>query len=180
MRPCGRAKLLLDRAVQRADQHVGQPGEGLAGLLGRYRARQDARADQEHLLLRKDADAIEKVLVGFALAASERSSAGRKLGFLGQRAEEARIDHRVHDFGKLRQTVGKPRRGAENERDQRDQIGILPQQRKQPAAAVQPGEEPVEGDDGVIRIRRAGKMVQQHRHDLGELARARTRSCSEP
>ena len=123
-------ELLLDGAVQRADQHIREPREGLARLLRRHGARQDARADQEHVLLREDANAIEKVLVRSGLA-QRALEPGGKLGFLGQRAEEARIDHRIHGFRKLREAVGQPRRGAEHQRDQRDQIGILPQQRKQ-------------------------------------------------
>ena len=60
-------EIVLDRAVKRANEHVRQPGEGFARLLGRRRARQNARSDQEHLLLREDADAIEKVFVGVSL-----------------------------------------------------------------------------------------------------------------
>ena len=56
-------ELVLDRAMQRADQHVGEPRERLAGLLRRHGAGEDARADQEHLLLREDADAVEEILV---------------------------------------------------------------------------------------------------------------------
>jgi len=41
------------------------------------------------------------------------------------------------------ETIGQAGRSAENESDQRDEIGVLPQQREQPAASVQPGQEPV-------------------------------------
>ena len=57
---------LLDPPVQRADRDVGEPREGAARLLGRDRARQDARADQEHLLLAEQAQPVEKILVGCA------------------------------------------------------------------------------------------------------------------
>jgi hypothetical protein len=115
---------------------------------------------EKYLLLREDADAIEKVLVRSRLPQRALESR-RKLPFFRQRTEEARVDDRVHDVRRLRQTVGKPRRGAEHEPDQRDQVGILPQQRKQPSAAVQSGEKPVERNDRRVRIRRAGKMLEQ-------------------
>jgi hypothetical protein len=95
---------------------------------------------------------------------------GRELGFFGQRAKEARVDDRVHGLRKLSEAVGESWRGAEHERDQGDQIGILSQQRKQPPAAVQSGKEPVECHDRRIRVCQAGKMLKQHRHDFGELA----------
>ena len=126
-------------------------------------------ADQKHLLLSEGAGAVEKILVPCGL--TERAIERRgELVFLRQSAEEARIDDRVHDLGKLGETVGKARRGSENDRDQRNQVGILPQQRKQPAAAVQRREKPVERDDRRVRIRRACKFLEQGRHDLRELA----------
>ncbi len=56
----------LDRAMQRADHHIGEPRESFRRLLGRDRARQDARTDQEHLLLPEQAQPVEQVLVGAA------------------------------------------------------------------------------------------------------------------
>src|SRR5262249_46650311 len=104
---------------------------------------------------------------------------GRELGFFGQRAKEAGVDDRVHDLRKLSEAVGESWRGAKHQRDQGDQIGILSQQRKQPPAAVQPGEEAVECYGRRIRICRAGEMLKQHRHDFGELAaRERALECA--
>ena len=51
------SEIVLDAGMQRADQNVGEAREDLARLLGRDRAGQDARADQEHVLLAELADA---------------------------------------------------------------------------------------------------------------------------
>src|SRR5262249_39985893 len=87
---------------------------------------------------------------------SERSGGGRERTFFGQRAKEARMDARVHDRRKRSERVGESWRGAKQERNQGDQIGILSQQQKQPPPAVQPGKERVECDDRRIRVCRAG------------------------
>src|SRR5262249_57279483 len=76
-------EMLFDRAVKRANERIRQPGEGLARLLRRHGSRQDARPDQEHLLLGEDADAIEEVLIRPGLA--ERAlEGGRDLGSFRQ------------------------------------------------------------------------------------------------
>src|SRR5262249_57423857 len=117
-------KFLSDRAAKRENAPTPQRGEAPPRLLRRYGSRQDARPDQEHLLLGEDADAIEEVLIRGGLA--ERAlEGGRELSFFGQRAKEARIDDRVHDLRKLSETVGESWRGAKQERNQGDQIGIL-------------------------------------------------------
>ena len=53
----------LDGTVERANQDVGEARKYLARLLGGNRARQDSRADQKHMLLSKQADIVEKILV---------------------------------------------------------------------------------------------------------------------
>src|SRR6202021_103978 len=58
-----RYEILLDRALERTNEQLRQPGEGLARLLGRHGPGQDPGADQEHVLLGEDADAVENVLV---------------------------------------------------------------------------------------------------------------------
>ncbi len=124
----GLREILLHRAVKRADHYVGQRGEGVARLFGGDRLRQDARADQEHLLLAEHADAVEEIFIGRGLA--DRALPFRaQLGLVRQRAEESRLQQRIDHMRIARENVGKPRRGAENERDEADQIGILPQQR---------------------------------------------------
>jgi hypothetical protein len=128
--------------VERAHQHIRDPRERLAGLLRRHRPRQDAGADQKHLLLGEDADAVEIVLVARRL----REETGKRHGevrLLGQRAEEGRIDHRVDDFREVRETLGKPRCRPNHKRDQRDHVRVLPQQRQQAAAALEGCEKPV-------------------------------------
>ena len=54
----------FDAAVQRAHRDIGDARERPARLLGRHRAREDARADQEHLLLAEHAQPVEIVLIG--------------------------------------------------------------------------------------------------------------------
>ena len=68
-----------------------------------------------------------------------------------------------------RQDIGEPRRGAEREREQRHEIRIAPQQRQQPRAAMQPGEETVERGERAVGIFGARQMVDQHRHQLGQM-----------
>jgi hypothetical protein len=51
-----------------------------------------------------------------------------------------------------RQDVGQSRRGAERERDQSDEIGVLSEQRKQPAAALQAADELIERVERRVRI----------------------------
>ena len=98
-----------------------------------------------------------------------RGKLGLELGLIRQRAEERRLEQRVHRLRIARQDVGKPRRGAERQRDQRDQIRILLEQREQPRAALQAADEQIEGVERRIRILGARQTVEQHRHKLGEL-----------
>ena len=68
--------------MQCRDQHIGQARECFAGLLGGNRARKNARADQDHLLLPKQARAVEEILVGAGLlqgSAELRTALGAKL-----------------------------------------------------------------------------------------------------
>jgi len=109
--------------VHRADDDVCEAGECFAGLLGRHRAGEDTRADQEHLLLAELARRIEQILVGARLRERVRHLGGELVG-VGQRAEEGRLDQRIHDLGMHCQNVGKPRRRPEREREQRHQVGV--------------------------------------------------------
>src|SRR5262249_60034794 len=59
----GLGEVLLDRPVQRADQCIREARERLARLLRRYRAGENAGADEEDLFLREDADAVEEILL---------------------------------------------------------------------------------------------------------------------
>ena len=67
------------RPMHRAHDGIGEPRKGFAGLLRRHRAGQDARADQEHLLLAERADAVEEILVRFRLRQRHRQATPRAL-----------------------------------------------------------------------------------------------------
>ena len=58
-------------------------------------------------------------------------------------------------------------------RDQRDEIGVLAQQRKQ-SPAMQPGHEPVEGDDRRIGVGGSGEMMQEHGQEHDQLTARET------
>ena len=146
MRPCSLAKFSSTARCSARISTSASRANASPACSRRHRAGQDARADQEHLLLARrcgcDRGSPRRCsparASGRAPAASSASSgsAPKKLGSIS-----ASIT-----CGQLREDVGEPRRGAEHQRDQRDQVGILPQQREQPAAAVQAGEKPVERD----------------------------------
>ena len=66
--------------------------------------------------------------------------------------------------GIARKRVGEPRRHAEDQRDEFDDLRILPDQRQQPSAGAQPGEEVIECGKRDIRILRPREMVDDQRH----------------
>ena len=72
-------------------------------------------------------------------------------------------------MGVLREYIGEPRRGAEDQRDETDELGILPQQRKKAPARAQPGEETIEGGESRVRIFRARELIDDERHKLGQI-----------
>ncbi len=171
----------LDAGMQRADQQVGKSREHFAGLFRRKRTRQDAGADQEHVLLAEQPDRVEHVLVAAALAKRLGKIGLEPLG-IGQRAEKARIDQRIDDVRVLRENLGKPRRGTEDERDEANKLRILPQQREQTPAGAQAGEKPVESCKGRIRIFRPRELIDDDRDQLGRdffapARRAKRDSC---
>jgi hypothetical protein len=161
-------EIIRDGTLDRAHDHVGKAREGLSGLLGRDRAGQDARADQEHVLLAELAGAIEQILIAAGLRERSRQLGAKLLG-IRQRAEERGLDQRVHDLGMLRQDIGEPRRGAEREREQRHQVRVAPQQREQARSAMQAGEKPVERHQRAVGIFRPRQMIDQHRNEFGEM-----------
>ena len=69
----------------------------------------------------------------------------------------------------LRQNVGEPRRDTEDQADKADQFRILPQQREKPPAGAQPREKPVEGRKRAVRIFAARELVDDDRHQIGEI-----------
>ena len=64
--------------------------------------------------------------------------------------------------------LGKTRRGAEDRADEIEQAGIGPEQGKELHAGRKPGEEAVEGDEGLIGIAAPGERGEQSRHELGQ------------
>ena len=90
---CG-GEILFHFAVHRADEHVGKACKNLAGLLGRHRAGQDARADQEHVLLAEQADGVEHVFVALA---SRPAGAQARLRAAFRRAARRRNSARSAD-----------------------------------------------------------------------------------
>src|SRR4029077_71705 len=78
-----------------ADPQTPRPG-GRA----RHRAEEYSRADQDHVLLAEQADGVEHVFVAgrFGQPAREPSL---ELRFVGQRAEEARLDQRIDQIRAL-------------------------------------------------------------------------------
>src|SRR3954469_18091443 len=98
---CG-DEVILDGAMHRADEHIAKPRESFPRLLRGYRTGQDARADQEHVLLTKLARAVEQVFVRARLGKCSRELTGELVG-IRQRAEERRLDQRVHEMRIARQ-----------------------------------------------------------------------------
>ena len=162
-------EIIGDRAMHGADHRVGQPREGLARLPRRHRAGQNAHADQEHVFEPEHADAFEQVLV-VARLRKRGVEPPAEFGVVRQRAEEARIDQRIHHLRIARQRVGEPRRDAEHKSDQGDEIGILPQQRQQPRRPVQIGEETIEQHQRRVGIVGARQLLEQDRQQRFEMA----------
>ena len=108
------------------------------------------------------------VLVGLRLA--ERApKLGIELGLVRQRPEEGRLEQRIHRFRTAGQDIGKPRRGAQRQRHQRHQVGVLPEQREQTAAPAHAADELIEGSERRIGVFRMRQPVEQHRQQLGKL-----------
>ncbi len=177
---------VFHRAMQRADDDVGEPREGRAGLLGRHRARQDAGADQEHVLLAEQPQPVEEVLVG---CPPRRACARARLRAWPRPAARRRTPGRAaHPSPRdgARGCRTSRRRGAERQRDQRDEVGVLLEQREQPAADLQSRQEAIERGDGGVRIlraSRAGRAVPARgRHELaaGKFATQRGIGAGEP
>ena len=154
-------------AMHGIDDALGDVGEGNAGLLSRHRAGQDARADQEQAFLAEQPQAVEELLVGIGIGQGGREPR-RQFTLVRHRAEEARIDQPVHDLRLPRQHVAKPRRGAEDERHEGDEVAVLAEQRDQPAAALQRLQEAVERRHRVIGLFGMRKARDQRRHELDE------------
>ena len=166
-----RRELLGHQPMHGIDNAFGDVGEGNAGLRGRHRAGQDSRADQEQALLAEQPQAIEKLLVGIRIRQRRRQPRGQ-FALVRHRAEEARIDQAIHDLRLPRQHVAEPRRGAEDQRHQRDQIAILAEQGNQPPATLQRREKTVERRDRIVGLFGIRKARDQRRNEFDEGVRA--------
>ena len=158
-------ELVGDEAVHGVDDALGDVGKGGARLLRRNGAGQDARADQEQALLPEQAQAIEEIFVGGRVLQRRRQPLGQFLA-VRHRAEEARIDQAVHDLRLARQHVAEPGRGTKDQRHQRDEVGILAEQRDQPPAALQRLQEAVECGHRIVRLLGMRKAVDQAGHEF--------------
>ncbi len=163
-------ELIGDEAVDRADDAFGHVGKGDPGRLRRHRAGENARADQEQALLPEQPQAVEKLLIGIGVGQRDLQPL-RYLLPARHRAEEARIDQSVHQPRLQRQHVAKPRSGADDRGDQRDEVRVLLQQAEQGAAALHGLQEVVELVERAVRIFRAREAGQDDRqHALQRLA----------
>jgi hypothetical protein len=69
----------------------------------------------------------------------------------------------------LRQDLGKTRGGAEDQRDEANDVGVLPQQREKTPARAQAGEKSIKGYKSRIRIFRARELIDDDRHQLDQI-----------
>ena len=68
--------------------------------------------------------------------------------FIRQRTEKAWIDQQIDQMRMLRQRIGEPRRNAEDESDEFDDLRIAAQQRKKASPSPQTTQEVVESGEG--------------------------------
>ena len=162
-------EIIFHLSVNGAQQNVGKPRESLAGLFRGHRAGKDPRADQEHVLLAEQPDGVEHGLVAAGLfaasgasAASSRFSSGSAAKKLGSTSGSMKCGF----CAKISASRGAvPRMSA----TKRISSGILPQQRKKPAAGAQSGEKTVERRKSRIRIFRARELIDDDRNELGQI-----------
>src|SRR4029078_1442179 len=150
-------EVFLHARKECADEYFGEAGINLARLPGRDRSGQDSRADQEHALLAEQADRVEHVLVAAGLAERRDKLRGQQL-LVRYGAEEARVDERIDDVRVVGQNIGETRRKTDDQRDEANEVRILPQQREEASAGAEPGEEAVKGGKGCVGILHAGEL----------------------
>ncbi len=160
-----RGELVGDEAVHGMDDALGHVGKGCARLLRRNGARENPRADQEQALLPEQPQPVEEILVGIGVPQRHRQTPGQFLA-VRHRAEETRIDQAVHDLRLPRQHVAEPRRRAQDQRHQRDEVAVLAEQRNQPPAALQGLQEAIERGDRIVRLLGTRETVDQPGHEF--------------
>ena len=120
------------------------------------------------MFLAEQTDGIEYVFVALRLDQPARQL-GFELRFVGQRAEKTRLDQRIDQVRALRQNIGEARRHAEDQSDETDELGILPQQRQEQATGAQPGQKAIEGGEGSVRIFGTRELLDDQRQELDDI-----------
>ena len=67
------------------------------------------------------------------------------------------------------QNIREPRRGAENERDEADELGFLAQQREQASPSAQSGKKIVKGGEGCVWIVGGRELLNDDGHEFVEI-----------
>jgi len=160
-------ELASGEIVHGAHDAFGNIAERRARLLGRHRAGQNPRADEEQALLPEHPQPVEKFLVRVRVR-QRRGQPRRQFVTVGHRAEKAWIDQPVHDLRMARQHVAKTRGRAKDQRHQRNHVLVLRQQRNQAAATGQRLQETVELIDGGVGVLGARQAAQQIRQELAK------------
>jgi hypothetical protein len=119
------------------------------------------------LLGRKDAQAVEHVLVG-PVAFKESGETSRQIGAVGQFGQKGRIKQSVEDVRPARDDGGQPGGRAHDRRKQLQQSRIGLEQREQLDAGGQTGEELVEAYQRLVRPARLAEGLQQCRRQFGQ------------
>ena len=123
------AKVSSTLPMQLADHHVGEPREGVAAVPDRMRAPTRNMCSCATLRSRSRKSSRISPICRRALELDLR---------LVERAEEARLEQRVDRLRIARHMSASRWRGAEDQRHQRDQVGVLLEQREQPLCRAQP------------------------------------------
>ena len=103
------------------------------------------------------------------VSTSRRAKLGFELRFVGQRAEKTRLDQRIDQIRALRQNIGEARRNTEDQRDETNELRVLPQQRQEQTAGAQPGEKAIEGGEGRIGIFGTRELLDDQWHELDDI-----------
>ncbi len=117
------AKSLLDLAMQRADDDVGERRIGFPRLTRRQDAGENSNADENHLLAPESAGAVENFLLALGFGKEGIQALGQDL-FARRSAEETGIEQAVEQGRRTRDDFSEPRRRAENHGEKTNEIGV--------------------------------------------------------
>ena len=124
-----RREIIGDRAMDGANDRISEPGKRFARLTRGDRSGKDSHANKEHVFQTKHAYAFEQVFVVARLGQC-RIKPPSKFDFVRQGTEKARIDQCIHDLGMACQRLSQTGCNAEDQNDQRNEFGVLPEQRQ--------------------------------------------------